>query len=49
MEACVGKGDSNSGDLVAFIFTKTLVNSGVMCIFDAWKGSKNQQISQQKH
>ena len=45
MVICVEKSDLNWDDLFAFIFAKLLVNSGFMCIFDAWKGSKYQQIS----
>lgn len=40
------KSGLKSGDLFAFIFTETLVNSRLLCIFDAWNGSKNQQILQ---
>ena len=49
MMICDEKSDSNSDDLFANIFTETLVNTGFLCIFDAWKGSKNQQNLQQKH
>jgi len=49
MVICVEKSDLNLGNLFAFIFAKTLVNSGFMCIFDAWKGSKYQQILRQKY
>ena len=49
MVICVEKSDLNWDDLFAFIFAETLVNSGFMCIFDAWKGNKYQQILRQKH
>ena len=49
MEICVEKSVLNSDDLFAFIFAKTFVNSGFMCIFDACKDSKYQQILQQNH
>ena len=49
MVICVGKSDLNLGNLFAFIFAETIVNSGFMCIFDAWNGSKYQQILRQKH
>ena len=49
MVICVEKSDLNLGNLFSFIFVETLVNSGFMCIFDAWKGSKYQKILQQKH
>ena len=48
METCVERSGLNLFDLFAFLFAKTIVNSGVMCIFDAWKGSKDQQILHQK-
>ena len=48
MEICVEKSDLNLFDLFAFLFAKTIVNSDVMCIFDAWKDSKYQQILQKK-
>ena len=49
MVICVEKSDLNLGNLFAFIFSEALVNSGFMSIFDAWKGSKYQQILPQKH
>jgi hypothetical protein len=49
MVICVEKSDFNLDNLFAFIFVKTIVNPVVMCIFDAWKGSKYQQILPQKH
>jgi hypothetical protein len=49
MGICVEKDDLNLDNLFAFIFAETLVNSEFMCTFDAWKGSKDQQISQQKY
>jgi hypothetical protein len=49
MEICVGKSGLNLGDLFVVKFAETLVNSGFVCIFDAWKGSKYQQILRQKH
>ena len=49
MAICVEKSGLSLDDLFAFIYTETLVNSGFLCIFDAWKGSKNQQILQLKH
>ena len=49
MAICVEKNDLNSGNLFAIKFAKTLVNSVVMCIFDACKGNKYQQILRQKH
>ena len=45
MEICVEKSGLNLFDL----FAETIVNSMFMCIFDAWKGSKYQQILRQKH
>jgi hypothetical protein len=44
MEICVEKNDLNLFNLFAFLFAETIVNSDVMCIFDAWKCSKYQQI-----
>jgi hypothetical protein len=49
MAICVGKSGLSLGNLFAIKFAETLVNSGFMCIFDAWKGSKYQQIFRQKH
>ena len=44
MEICVEKSDLNLFDLFSFLFAETIVNSEFMCIFDAWKDSKYQQI-----
>jgi hypothetical protein len=49
MGICDEKSDLNLCNLFAFIFAETLVNSGLLCIFDAWKGGKNKQILLQKH
>ena len=49
MVICVERSGLNLGDLFAIKFAQTLVNSGFMCIFDSWKGNKNQQILPQKH
>jgi hypothetical protein len=44
MVICDEKSGLSLDDLFAFLFTETLVNSVFLCIFDAWKGSKYQQI-----
>ena len=44
MEICVEKKGLNLFNLFVFLFAKTIVNSEVMCIFDAWKDIIYQQI-----
>ena len=44
MVICDEKSGLSLDDLFAFLFTETLANSEFLCIFDAWNGSKNQQI-----
>jgi hypothetical protein len=44
MVICDEKSGLSLDDLFAVLFTETLINSVFMRIFDAWKGSKYQQV-----
>jgi hypothetical protein len=49
MEICVEKSDISSGELFVLKLAKTLVKSMFLRTFDVCKGSKYQQILQQKN